>query len=131
MGRSRIDPTDFDDGIRDSVIMLWNGGFKTFTCCEGGRGHAFRFPTIGLNFTGDYFKFRDRLAAFLISKDCRAFEISLMTVYHPSHRKPRDRVYLEGLDLLSRDKYLKVSRAIKRRDTRLLRLLEQSGYATT
>ncbi len=74
---TKPDPSDFDEGIRDSVLMLWKGGFKTFTCCEGGHGHPFRNPTIGVTFSGDYFRFRDRLAKFLRSKGCEVFEISL------------------------------------------------------
>ena len=101
---ARPNPLDFDNGIRESVLLLWKGRFKTFTCCEGGRGHAFRYPTIGVKLVGDYFRFRDRLAEFLQSKGRSTFEISLMTCYHPSYRKPREHVYVEGFDLLSAQK---------------------------
>lgn len=43
-----IDPRQFDEGIRDSVLMLWEGGYKTVLSCEGGRGHSFPRPTIGV-----------------------------------------------------------------------------------
>lgn len=61
----RIDPSHLDDGIRDSVLMLWRAGYKTFTSCEGGHGHSFRHSTIGIKLIGDYFEFRDGLAEFL------------------------------------------------------------------
>lgn len=117
-------PSDFDEGIRDAVLMLWKAGFKTFTCCEGGRGHAFQHPTIGLRFTGDYFRFRDRLAKFLVSHGCEVFEISLMSCYHPSHRKPKNLVYLESLDLLSPERRKRRLAAIRRRDKGLQRSYE-------
>ena len=46
------DPSDFDDGVRDAVVLLWKGGFRTFTSCEGGRGHSFQHETIGLKSKG-------------------------------------------------------------------------------
>lgn len=38
MSSNDIDPADLDDGIRDTVILLWKAGFRTFTSCEGGKG---------------------------------------------------------------------------------------------
>ena len=120
----RLAPAHLDDGIRDSVKMLRKAGYKTFTSCEGGRGHAFRHPTIGLKFVGDYIRFRDRLAQFLKSQGCHAFEISRITCYHPSYRKPKEWVYVEGIDLLSPEKRKRALAALRRRDRRLLRELE-------
>lgn len=119
------DPSDFDEGIRDSVLMLWKAGFKTFTCCEGGHGHPFRYPTIGVTMVGDYFKFRDRLAKFLRSKGCQLFEISLMSCYHPRRDKPKDLLYVEGLDLLSPAKKKRAVAAMKRKEARLGSLLKK------
>jgi hypothetical protein len=121
----RIDLANLDDGIRDSVRMLWKGGFKTFTSCEGGRGHPFRQPTIGVNLVGDYFAFRDRLALFLKSQGCQSFTINLTTCYHPSYRKAKDFVYVEGIDLLSAEKRKRLLASMRRRDQRLRRMLEQ------
>ena len=44
--------TDLDDGICEIVLLLRKAGFKTFTSCEGGRGHPFREPTVGLSAYG-------------------------------------------------------------------------------
>jgi hypothetical protein len=44
----QLDPNTLDDGIRETVFLLRNAGYKTFISCEGGRGHAFHEPTIGL-----------------------------------------------------------------------------------
>lgn len=35
-----------DDGIRDLVRVLAEGGVETFESCEGGHGHAYPEPTI-------------------------------------------------------------------------------------
>ncbi len=105
--------------------MLRKAGYKTFSSCEGGRGHAFRYPTIGVKLVGDYFKFRDRLARFLRSQGRHSFEISLITCYHPSYRKPKEWVYVEGFDLLSPEKRKRALAALRRRDQRLLRELEK------
>jgi hypothetical protein len=40
-----------DDGIRDAVLKLREGGIETFESCEGGSGHAYPEPTI--RFHGD------------------------------------------------------------------------------
>ncbi len=37
-----MDPRDLDDGISDAVVLLQQGGFLTFTSCEGG----YRVPGI-------------------------------------------------------------------------------------
>ena len=47
-----LDPHVLDDGIRDTVVLLQQGGFRTFTSCEGGRGHAFQHETIGIELEG-------------------------------------------------------------------------------
>ena len=48
MAHGKPNPSDLDPGIRDAVLLLQKAGFKTFTSCEGGRGHSFRHETIGL-----------------------------------------------------------------------------------
>ena len=63
-----FDPNMLDDGIREIVLLLRQAGYKTFTSCEGGRGHPFREPTVGLKLEGDYFQFRDRLVGFLFPR---------------------------------------------------------------
>lgn len=126
MNSTKPDPTDFDEGIRDSVLMFWKAGFKTFTCCEGGHGHPFRYPTIGVTMVGDYFRFRDRLARFLRSKGCEVFEITLMSCYQPDRSKPKDVMYVEGLDLLSPAKKKRAVVALRRKNARLASLLKKT-----
>jgi hypothetical protein len=121
------DPRDLDAGIRATVLLLRGAGFQTFTSCEGGHGHAFRHPTIGLELEGDYYVFRDRLAAFLRAHGCRVFEVSLMTCYDEEHPEGRDRVYLEGIDLLSPEERKKALAAIKRQERRLVRQAKRAS----
>jgi hypothetical protein len=110
---------DLDPGIRDAVLLLWKAGFKTFTSCEGGKGHSFRHETIGLELEGNYGVFRKRLVAFLRSQGIENFTVSLVTDY------PADKsyVYLEGLDLLSEEKRRKVIKSVKRMEQTLRRTI--------
>ncbi|MFH1923922.1 MAG: hypothetical protein ABIP48_29025 [Planctomycetota bacterium] len=39
---------------RPHMALVWTGGFRTFTSCEGGKGHSFQHDTIGLELEGDY-----------------------------------------------------------------------------
>jgi hypothetical protein len=45
------DDSQLDAGIRRAVVVLRQGGVETFESCEGGKGHAYREPTI--RFRGD------------------------------------------------------------------------------
>jgi hypothetical protein len=118
-----IDPRDLDPGIRDAVLLLWAGGFRTFTSCEGGKGHSFRYGTIGLELEGGYPEFQKRLVEFLRSQGMQNFTISLVTDFHPDYPEGERCVYLEGLDLLSEDKRKQVIESSKRRERRLRREL--------
>lgn len=33
-----VNRRDLDDGIRDTVVLLWKAGFRTFASYEGERG---------------------------------------------------------------------------------------------
>lgn len=111
----QVDPSDLDPGIRDSVLLLRKAGFKTFTSCEGGKGHSFRYGTIGLELDGDYRTFQKRLVTFLRSQMMEHFTISLVTDYPAG----KSYVYLKGLDLLSLNKRKKVIQAVRRKERRL------------
>ncbi|HEY1602812.1 MAG TPA: hypothetical protein VGG64_24625 [Pirellulales bacterium] len=126
-----LDPSDFDAGIRATVLRLWEAGFRTFTCCQGGRGHAFRNPTIGIDLEGDYFALRTRLAAFLHAEGCRVFEISLITCYDEEHEQGQDFMHVEGLDLLSPEIRSQAIKRIQRQERRLEReLAKYLGLST-
>jgi hypothetical protein len=122
---SRLDPNTLDNGIRETVLLLRKAGYKTFTSCEGGRGHAFREPTIGLKVQGDYFQFRDRLVKFLHSHGRRFFEVMLVSSYHPKHPKGKHYVYLQGHDVASVEKRKKMNRTIKQKERRLIERLKR------
>ena len=124
MTHSDLDLNDLDPGIRDSVLLLRKAGFKTFTSCEGGKGHSFRHETIGLELDGDYHPFQKKLAKFLRSQGMRCFQINLFTDYHPNHPEGKSCVYLEGLDLLSPDKKKRVIEAVRRKERKLRRQME-------
>ena len=119
-----IDPNDLDDGIRDAVVLLWKGGFRTFTSCEGGKGHSFRYGTIGLDLEGDYPEFQRKVVEFLRSQGMQNFTVSLVTDFHPDYPEGKSSVYLEGLDLLSKDKRKRVMRSINRKERRLAAAVE-------
>ena len=123
----RLDPNVLDDGIRETVFLLRKAGYKTFTSCEGGRGHAFPEPTIGLKLRGDYFASRDRLVKFLYSQGRWFFEVVLVSSYHRKTPQGKHYVYLQGFDVASPGKQRTISRSIKRREKRLMRQLEQEG----
>ena len=123
MARSKVDPNDLDPGIRDAVLLLQKAGFKTFTSCEGGKGHPFRHETIGLELDGDYRSFHKRLLKFLRSQGMQCFQINLFNDYHPNYPEGKSYIYLEGLDLLSADKRRKVIESVKRRERKLRREL--------
>lgn len=125
MARSKPDPSDLDPGIRDAVLLLWQAGFRTFTSCEGGRGHSFRHETIGLELEGNYAAFQKRLVRFLRSQGMENFSISLVTDYPAGESV----VYLEGLDLLSAENRRKVIQAVKRKGRRLRGSVSASNYA--
>lgn len=115
MARSKHDTGDLDPGIRDTVLLLWKAGFKTFTSCDGGKGHSFRHATIGLELDGDYRSLQTKLVKFLRSQRMENFTISLVTDYPAG----KSCVYLEGLDLLSAEKRKLVIEAVRRKEKRL------------
>lgn len=123
----RLDLISIDDGIRDTVISLRMAGYHTFTSCEGGKGHAFSEPTVGLNYQGDYFAFRDRLVKFLYSHRRRLFEIILVSSYDHNHLNGKHYVYLKGFDIASPEKRKSMSRSIRQLEQNCLRQLEQNG----
>ncbi len=120
MARSKI---DLDPGIRDAVLLLWKAGFKTFTSCEGGKGHSFRHGTIGLELDVDYRSFQKKLVKFLRSQGMENFTISLVTDYS----KGKSCVYLEGLDLLSAEKRRRVMETVRRKERKLRRQMRELG----
>lgn len=122
-------PNDLDSGICDAVLLLRQGGFQTFTSCEGGRGHSFQHETIGMKLEGAYPKFHRRLVRFLRSHGMENFTISLVTDYRPGGDEGKTSVYLNGTDILSEDKKRRVIEAGKRRDRRLRRQLKELTVA--
>ncbi len=123
----RLDPHTLDDGIREIVQLLREAGYETFTSCEGGRGHPFREPTVGLKFDGDYFEFRDRLVQFLHSQGRWSFAITLVSSYDQKCPQVEHYVYLAGFDLASAEKRKGIDRSIKQRERRLSRRLGEEG----
>ncbi len=125
MSNLQINPNDLDAGISDAVVLLNRSGFKTFTSCEGGRGHALQHETIGLELEGSYATFQKRLVRFLRSHGMEHFTISLVTDYHPDHPKEKRCVYLSGLDILSEKKRKQVIESMKRKERKLRRELRE------
>ncbi|MGA2063234.1 MAG: hypothetical protein ABSG67_22415 [Thermoguttaceae bacterium] len=130
MACSKLCPSDLDPGIRDVVLLLRKAGFKTFTSCEGGKGHPFRHETIGLVLDSHYHSFHKRLVKFLRSQGMQFFQINLVTDYHPDHPDGKSYVYLEGLDLLAEEKRNRVVEEVKRKERRLRRQMRERGINT-
>ena len=122
-----FDPDGLDDGIRDTVLLLRKAGFKTFTSCQGGRGHSFREEVIGLALEGRYCDFERRLVRFLRAQGMKEFSLSLMTDYTSGCPEGKRYVYLSGLDILSMDEQRRVIEACKRKARAAVREMRQMG----
>lgn len=72
--RKRHDDYDppLDDGIREYVEALVDGGVETFESCEGGDGHAYAEPTV--RFHGGHWACR---RAFVVARR-RRFPVAAM-----------------------------------------------------
>jgi hypothetical protein len=130
MDHHKLDHNDLDPGIHDTVLLLRKAGFKTFTSCEGGKGHPFRHETIGLVLNSDYRSFHKRLVKILRSQGMQCFQINLVTDYHPDHPKGRSYVYLEGLDLLSDEMRNRVVEGVRRKEQKLRLAMRELGINT-
>jgi len=119
----KLDPETLDPGIQEAVLLLREAGYKTFTSCEGGRGHPFPEPTVGVTFKGDYFAFRDQLVEFLHTQGRRFFEVVLVS----SYPKGNHYVYLQGFDIASPERRKKMDRSMKQKGRRLIQTLERDS----
>lgn len=57
-----------DIEIKPIVDLFNKNGYVTFMSCQGGEGHSFERPIVGINFNknnDDFFKFRQELCVFL------------------------------------------------------------------
>jgi len=131
----RFDPSGLDAGIQEIVLLLRRAGYKTFTSCEGGRGHPFHEPTVGLRFKGDYFRFRDHLVEFLYEQGRCFFEVTLVSSYHrktperQTLRLPARLRYCRSRDAKEDDPNDETKRAVERKA--LLELLEERQKKTS
>ena len=95
---------DFDIDLVDSEIkpiveLLNSNGYETFTSCQGGEGHSFNKPTVGVLFKGDYFEFKKKFVEFL-KPNFSHFSLNLRTYYGTSKEHSEKRpcwtaLYLE------------------------------------
>ena len=122
-----FDPKSLDDGIRDTVMLLRDAGFKTFTSCQGGRGHSFQHETIGLELEGRYEDFEQRVVNVLRAHGMMNFSVSLTTDFTPDCPEGKRFVYLSGLDILSLDGQRRVIEAGKRKARQAVRQLREVG----
>jgi hypothetical protein len=49
-----FNPDELDPLIRPVVMLLRDNGIKTYTSCQGGKGHCFPLPHIAFNVSQDY-----------------------------------------------------------------------------
>lgn len=84
----RLIENELDPGIADVVIYLWQGGFDTFSSCQGGPGHAFHWPTIRINSGSlDLDTLENRVAGWLIKGRYSGFYIKRVNAYQ-NEEKP-------------------------------------------
>ena len=87
VGSSPVQWDEIDRGIAKVLKLFIDNGYETFTSCQGEsfnnyeEPHAFMHPTIAMNFDGDFYEFRDKLAEFLISHGIGMFIISHQNAY--------------------------------------------------
>jgi hypothetical protein len=75
-----------DKEIIPYVQYLWDGGYETFTSCQGGKGHSFPKPIVGVSFgiaPAEFGPFRDKLTEYLKKKYPR-FSINYKAAYGPT-----------------------------------------------
>lgn len=126
-GCEGLDPRVLDDGIRDTVLLLRDAGFKTFTSCQGGRGHSFQHETVGLELEGRYADFERRLVRFIRGQGMQDFTVSLTTDYTSDCPEGKRYVYLSGLDILSINEQRRVIESCKRKARQAVRQLREIG----
>jgi hypothetical protein len=49
-----FNPDELDPLIKPIVMLLRDNGIKTYTSCQGGKGHCFPLPHIAFNVSQDY-----------------------------------------------------------------------------
>lgn len=75
-----------DEGIAETVHLLRNNGFDTFSSCDGGLGHTFSMPTIRIACETDQLaRVRTSLAAVLSDFGYSGYHIKL---YYPYQSGP-------------------------------------------
>lgn len=96
--RRKFDINNIDDGIRDAVLYFKQAGFNTFTSCEGGEGHCFKLPTVGIWIT----KGSVLAKLYVHLKHCGFHNVSVRMRFR---KNKLDFVYLEGEELLLKERF--------------------------
>lgn len=74
-----------DPEIKSLVLLLIANGFDTFSSCSGKKNHAFRRPTIRLNYNSSESEMnseRGRLHEFLKSRNYQDYSIAQVYEYN-------------------------------------------------
>jgi hypothetical protein len=71
------DPAELDPLIRETVLLLRGAGFKTFSSCQGTKGHGYHLPTVRMNVDegASARQTRDRLIRFLADRQTTGFTV--------------------------------------------------------
>lgn len=103
-GLPGFDIEKLDEKIRGIVsIMRWHG-FVTFTSCQGGEGHSFKLPTVGIMAKHSE---KESVIKFLLSCEISDFSIvekkSNNEIWKSHYAKDTDGEYLcvQGMGLLN------------------------------
>ena len=89
---------EMDAGVIPHVEYLWAGGYtNTFTSCEGGEGHAFDLPTVGLEFGISVEKYSEMVEELrhYLSKRYDSFDIIHRT--HESASKTLGKIWWQAI----------------------------------
>jgi hypothetical protein len=73
-----------DTNIAPVVYLLREQGFNTFTSCDGGEGHAFRYPTVRIAPDGSILSAESlaaRTALFLLEAGYKGFFVKAVYSY--------------------------------------------------
>jgi len=71
MNASSFDAAELDDGIRDVVVAMRNAGFDTWSSCQGGEGHLYRYPMVIVRIRESCDKERYLLSKWLLENRTR------------------------------------------------------------
>lgn len=75
-----------DLGVVELVRDLRSMGYDTFSSCEGGEGHAFKYPTVLIQMSGQPSAMMNGVSKLLLSRGYIGFKVKLVMTYHDNEK---------------------------------------------